>query len=208
MAEPWVSVDDVAAYLGVVKDSVYRWIDRRGLPAIKIGKLWKLKLSEVDAWVRATGETAAPPSSMKAPDEVRAPSIAPKRVVMVVDDDRLVRETIGDFLTDLGFAALLASDGAVALTLLATTAPRPALIVLDLKMPNLDGWQFREAQARHPDLATIPMVVVTAVANASVPGALVLRKPLRLPKLAKAIASLLGTSAGSEEAFDARPQAE
>ncbi len=56
--EPWVSVEDAAKHLGVVKDSVYRWIEKRGLPAQKIGKLWKLKLSEVDAWVRAGGAAA------------------------------------------------------------------------------------------------------------------------------------------------------
>ncbi len=53
--EPWVSVDDVAKHLGVAKDSVYRWIDTRGLPAHKIGRLWKFKLTEVDLWVRAGG---------------------------------------------------------------------------------------------------------------------------------------------------------
>ncbi|MFY0574538.1 helix-turn-helix domain-containing protein [Cystobacter fuscus] len=55
IAEPWVSVEDVAAHLGVTKDSVYRWIEAKGLPAHKIGKLWKFKLSEVDDWVRANG---------------------------------------------------------------------------------------------------------------------------------------------------------
>lgn len=58
MTEPWVSVDDVAEHLGVVRESVYRWIESKGLPAQKIGKLWKLKLSEVDAWVRAGGARA------------------------------------------------------------------------------------------------------------------------------------------------------
>ena len=54
-AEPWVSVEDVARHLSVAKDSIYRRIDHRGLPAHKIGRLWKFKLSEVDAWVRAGG---------------------------------------------------------------------------------------------------------------------------------------------------------
>lgn len=53
--EPWVSVEDVAKRLGVVRDSVYRWIDRRGLPAHKIGRLSKFELSEVDGWLRAGG---------------------------------------------------------------------------------------------------------------------------------------------------------
>ena len=53
--EVWVSVEDVAKHLGVAKDSVYRWIETRSLPAHKIGRLWKFKLSQVDAWVEAGG---------------------------------------------------------------------------------------------------------------------------------------------------------
>jgi len=55
MPEPWVSVDEVAAHLGVAKDSVYRWIETKGLPARKLGRLWKFKISEVDEWVRQGG---------------------------------------------------------------------------------------------------------------------------------------------------------
>ena len=54
-AEPWVTAIDVARHLGVVKDTVYRWRERKGLPAHKIGRLWKFQLSEVDEWVRAGG---------------------------------------------------------------------------------------------------------------------------------------------------------
>ncbi len=59
--EPWVSVEDVANHLGIAKDSVYRWIDRRGLPVHKIGRLWEAQLSDVDAWVK-TGDTKSPGS--------------------------------------------------------------------------------------------------------------------------------------------------
>lgn len=55
MTEPWTSVGNLARHLGVAKDSIYRWIDRRSLPAHKIGRLWKFKISEVDEWVRAGG---------------------------------------------------------------------------------------------------------------------------------------------------------
>lgn len=61
MTEPWVSVEDVAAHLGVAKDSIYRWIERKGLPAHRMGRLWKFKISEVDEWVRDGG--AGPGSS-------------------------------------------------------------------------------------------------------------------------------------------------
>ena len=49
--ERWVCVEDVAAHLGVAKDSVYRWIDERGLPAHRVGRLLRFKLSEIDEWV-------------------------------------------------------------------------------------------------------------------------------------------------------------
>lgn len=55
MTEPWVSVDDVAVHLGVAKDSVYRWIESKRMPAQRVGKLWKFKLSEIDEWVRCGG---------------------------------------------------------------------------------------------------------------------------------------------------------
>ena len=55
MIEPWSSVDVVAKHLGVVKDSIYRSIERCGLPAHRSGRLWKFKLTEVDGWVRAGG---------------------------------------------------------------------------------------------------------------------------------------------------------
>jgi len=58
--EPWVSVDEVAKHLGVARDSVYRWIDRKALPAHRVGKLWKFKLSEVDEWVRRGGAASKP----------------------------------------------------------------------------------------------------------------------------------------------------
>ena len=55
MTEPWVSVEQIAEHLGVTRDSIYRWIDRKGLPAHRVGRLWKFKVSEVDDWVRAGG---------------------------------------------------------------------------------------------------------------------------------------------------------
>ena len=53
--ERWASVEDIARHLGVTRDSVYRWTERRGRPGHRIGRLWKFKISEVDEWVRAGG---------------------------------------------------------------------------------------------------------------------------------------------------------
>lgn len=52
MSDRWLSVDEIAAHLGVSRDTVYNWI-KKGMPATKIGKLWKFKLSEVDAWAKS-----------------------------------------------------------------------------------------------------------------------------------------------------------
>lgn len=59
MAERWVSVQEVADHLGVNKDTVYKWIESRGLPAHRIGRLWKFQLAEIDSWVRASGAAEA-----------------------------------------------------------------------------------------------------------------------------------------------------
>jgi len=63
-SERWVGVEDVAAHLGVAKDSVYRWIEERGLPAHRVGRLFRFKLSEIDEWVRAGSAGDADNSSI------------------------------------------------------------------------------------------------------------------------------------------------
>ena len=56
--ERWLSVEEIAAHLGVNRDTIYKWIDRRQMPAHKLGKLWKFKATEIDAWITA-GKAAA-----------------------------------------------------------------------------------------------------------------------------------------------------
>ena len=55
VAEPWLSAGDIAAHLGVTKDTVYTWIVEKGVLAHKIGCLWKFRTSKVDQWVRGNG---------------------------------------------------------------------------------------------------------------------------------------------------------
>jgi excisionase family DNA binding protein len=56
--ERWASVEETCEHLGVSRDTVYRWIADRGMPAQRIGRLWKFKLSEVDGWARRKPEKA------------------------------------------------------------------------------------------------------------------------------------------------------
>jgi len=61
MTERWLSVDEIAAHLGVNPDTIYKWINRKRLPAHKLGRLWKFLASEVDEWVKGglAGENSA-----------------------------------------------------------------------------------------------------------------------------------------------------
>jgi excisionase family DNA binding protein len=58
MTERWLSVDEIAEHLGVSRDTIYNWINGKNMPAQKIGKLWKFKVSEVDEWAKSAGETS------------------------------------------------------------------------------------------------------------------------------------------------------
>lgn len=55
ISDRWLSVDEIAEYLGIKKDTVYKWIKRKKMPAHKVGSLWKFKRDEIDTWVR-TGD--------------------------------------------------------------------------------------------------------------------------------------------------------
>ena len=53
--EKWYTLKEVQAYLGVGRETILAWIAKRNMPAYKVGRLWKFKLSEVDAWIRSCG---------------------------------------------------------------------------------------------------------------------------------------------------------
>lgn len=54
--ERWLSVMEIAEYLGVRRETIYKWLERKNMPAHKVGRLWEFKRDEVDAWVRQGGE--------------------------------------------------------------------------------------------------------------------------------------------------------
>ncbi|MEA2059778.1 MAG: helix-turn-helix domain-containing protein [Thermodesulfobacteriota bacterium] len=55
----WLSVDEICKHLGIGKDTVYKWIDKHGMPAHRMGRLWKFKKDQVDAWVEAGGAASS-----------------------------------------------------------------------------------------------------------------------------------------------------
>ena len=109
--------------------------------------------------------------------------------IFVVDDDTDLRETLGELLLEEGYDARLCENGRVALEQL-RRGVRPRLILLDLMMPEMNGWQFREAQLEDAQLRDIPVVVMTASRGFDGHGIAaeeILYKPIGLGELMDAV---------------------
>lgn len=103
--------------------------------------------------------------------------------VLVVEDDVELREVLTEVLTDAGYRVASLSNGRDALRSLKRRKHPPGLILLDLMMPVMDGWEFLEEKSRHKELAGIPVVVLSAFPARNVPAQAVLRKPIDLLRL-------------------------
>ncbi len=112
-------------------------------------------------------------------------------MVLVVDDDYAVLDSMKDVLEDEGYEVLLAANGLEALKEL-RKGTRPCVILLDLMMPVMNGWEFREYQLRDGGLAAIPTIIVTAHSRAEetaseLKAASCIRKPVRPDMLLETI---------------------
>jgi CheY-like chemotaxis protein len=99
---------------------------------------------------------------------VRA-AVKPPARILVVEDDYSIREALSELLAEEGYHVTCASNGAEALHALSGDAA-PSLILLDLMMPVMDGWQFRTAQRLDPRLSSIQVLVLSA-SHGGGPGA-------------------------------------
>jgi CheY-like chemotaxis protein len=122
-------------------------------------------------------------------DEARMTDPHPcKHVILVVDDDAGIRDSLAALLDDEGYRVVTANDGRDGLTKLRQLAgERPCIILLDLMMPVMNGPQFYAEQQRDPELASIPVVVISADANVRVKaqqfGGEYLAKPVRIEQV-------------------------
>ncbi len=105
------------------------------------------------------------------------------RSVLVVEDDHDVRSTLNDFLSDEGYEVDTAANGKEALEHL--DKHKPGLVLLDLMMPVMNGWEFLERKNKTPEISGVPVLVLSAVPGKPyVPGALAcLKKPIDLHRL-------------------------
>src|SRR5262245_28252939 len=114
-----------------------------------------------------------------------------RRKILFIEDDHDIRAALTQILVEEGYAVDGASNGKEALDVL-LNGSRPHLILLDLMMPIMNGWQFREVQRSHPALADIPVVLISATTNlkqsaAAIGAVAFLRKPVALDDLLSAV---------------------
>ncbi|MGE3262977.1 MAG: response regulator [Bacteriovoracia bacterium] len=112
--------------------------------------------------------------------------------ILLVEDDIEIRECLTEFLRDEGYTVDAAENGSAALKHLRTTSSLPSLILLDLMMPIMDGFQFREHQMKDADLAAIPTAMLSAHGQvrdkaAALGLAEILRKPIELDDLLRIV---------------------
>ena len=113
--------------------------------------------------------------------------VATTRFVLIVDDDPDLLDVTSFVIENEGMAVETARNGEEALALLGT-GRLPALVLLDLMMPVMNGWEFLTAVANDPGLQELPVVVLTAAERAQIPGALeVLSKPMDLKELLRVV---------------------
>jgi CheY-like chemotaxis protein len=107
------------------------------------------------------------------------------RIVLVVDDDQDIRDALCELLHDEGYCAVSAANGAEALTYL-RSRELPCVILLELMMPVMDGWEFRRQQQGDPKLSAIPVVAITAAGDyraSTIAVDRILPKPLQLDSI-------------------------
>lgn len=117
-----------------------------------------------------------------------------KKVLLIIDDDESIRETLQQVLEIEGFDVLAAAEGKTGLEVLKLNKEKIGVVLLDLMMPEMNGWQFLEVQQNDPEISAIPVIVITAFPNesGSIRPSAILKKPLDPESLIERILPLCG----------------
>jgi len=123
-----------------------------------------------------------------------APVVSARGPVLIVEDDRDVRASLCRLLESEGIATLTASNGQEALNLLHGDGPAPSVILLDLMMPVMNGWELRRRLEHDPSIPRAPVVVMSAQSRDETLGSVAwLQKPLRVEQLLSTLAEAAGS---------------
>jgi excisionase family DNA binding protein len=192
MEEGFLTTEEVLEYLQVNLRTVYRLIKAGRIPAVRVGRQWRFRKRDIDAWL----ESQRPRNVRPVPTAARvAPPATGRPRVLVVDDEATIRDLLAKTLALAEYDVDLAPDGRNALERL-RIIPYD-LLITDLKMPGVDGLAvIREARRLKAD---IPVIIITGFSteasaieavNLGVSG--YLTKPFRVPRVLAAAAKALG----------------
>src|ERR1700720_1044272 len=191
--ETFLTTEEVLEYLQVNLRTVYRLIKAGKIPAVRVGRQWRFRKRDIDAWLDSQrprgGARAATPTPVRPAAGVTRPR------VLVVDDEASIRDLLAKTLALAEYDVDVAPDGRSALERM-RLYPYD-LLIADLKMPGMDGLTvIREAKRYKADL---PVIIITGFStessaieavNLGVAG--YLTKPFRVPQVLAAAAKALG----------------
>ena len=193
MDESFLTTEEVLEYLQVNLRTVYRLIKAGKIPAVRVGRQWRFRKRDIDAWLESQR-----PRGTRAPQTTSRPAPAAaggRPRILVVDDEATIRDLLSKTLALAEYDVDVAPDGRTALERL-RIIPYD-LLITDLKMPGVDGLTvIREARRLKADL---PVIIITGFSNeASAIEAVnlgvsgYLTKPFRVPRVLAAAAKALG----------------
>lgn len=199
MDDAFLTTEEVLGYLQVNLRTIYRLISAGKIPAVRVGRQWRFRRRDIDAWLE---QQSRPRGPLAPASETRVASALPQRPglepgvrrILVADDEEPIRELLARALALAEYEVEVAPDGRAALDCL-RRGPCD-LLITDLKMPGLDGLSLvREVRRLAPEM---PIVIITGYSteeaaiealNLGVTG--YLTKPFRVPKILSAAAKAL-----------------
>lgn len=186
--EVFLTTEEVLEYLQVNLRTVYRLIKANKIPAVRVGRQWRFRKRDIDAWLDSQRPESA--KTGRAPHAVARSRAARKRI-LVVDDEASIRELLSKTLALAEYDVDTAGDAEAALDRMRAFAYD--LLIADLKMPGMDGLTLiRQAKTIKADL---PVIIITGYStessaieavNLGVDG--YLTKPFRVPQVLAAAA--------------------
>jgi len=192
--ETFLTTEEVLEYLQVNLRTVYRLIKAGKIPAVRVGRQWRFRKRDIDAWLESQRPRTTRGNTTAAPRTAPAAAAGRPRV-LVVDDEATIRDLLSKTLALAEYDVDLAPDGRSALERL-RIIPYD-LLITDLKMPGVDGLAvIREARRLKAD---IPVIIITGFSteasaieavNLGVSG--YLTKPFRVPRVLAVAAKALG----------------
>jgi len=203
MDEVFLTTTEVIDYLQVNLRTVYRLLKAGKLPAVRVGRQWRFRRADVDAWLesqRSGGRAGRPDIAVAAPPAASTrpalPSPNPaKPRVLVADDEESIREMLAQTLELAEYEVRTVEDGQAAIEALRRESFQ--LLITDLSMPRVDGMGVaREARRLYPQMAVViitgystEQAAIEAV-NLGVSG--YLTKPFKIAKVLAVAAHALG----------------